>query len=68
MPKSRVSQPSQPSIDDMINTLNYDESKIEEDVDNQFGTVDLTPPSMTFGFYEFNAHDVIGNVEYKGFK
>jgi len=55
------------SIDDMIKSLNYDESKIELDVDNQFGTIDLTPPSMTFGYYEFNAHDVIGNVDYNGF-
>ena len=23
---------------------------------------------MTFGYYDFNAHDVIGNVEYKGFE
>lgn len=52
----------------MIEELDYDESKIEEDIDNQFGTVDLTPPSMTFGTYDFNAHDVIGNLEYKVFQ
>jgi hypothetical protein len=59
---------SQRSIDDMIKELDYDESKIGEDVDNQFGTVDDSPPSMTFGYYDFNAHDVIGNVEYMGFE
>jgi hypothetical protein len=56
------------SIDDMIDELDYDELSILPDVDDQFGTADDLIPSMTFGCYEFNAHEIIGYVEYKDFK